>query len=154
MTFDEFYGLNEPDSSPLKPTPKERREFVEKVKVKEGCTGCQGKVLPEPPCNVFRKPICKSELKAIKKAHSKNAPAFRASKGMPAKSQDAEALLGISDVEAEKVVKVNHLTPKSAGGCPTGKGNLQMHFDLCATCQGFDDEFGKWQKGTASDPTC
>ena len=44
------------------------------------------------------------------------------------------------------MVKINHLTPKAAGGCPTGYDNLQMHNDLCRTCQAIDDEFGKWQK--------
>lgn len=154
-TFDDFYGLNQKDASgQLTQKAKDRREYVEKVKVKEGCKGCQGKVLPEPPCNVFRSPICKTELDAIKAAHRNNAPNFRTSKGMPAKSQDVQTMFGISQPEADKIVKVNHLTPKGAGGCPTGAGNLQMHFDLCDTCQGFDDEFGNWQKEHSSDPSC
>jgi hypothetical protein len=154
MTFDEFYGLNAKDASG-QPTPKaqSRREFVERAIAKEGCT-CSGKVLPEPPCNVFRKPICKSELDDIKDAHSANAPNFRQSKGMPRKMQDAQDMFTCSQQEAEDIVKVNHLTPKVAGGCPTGAKNLQMDFDLCSACAGREAEFTRWQTEHRSDPTC
>lgn len=156
-TFDDFYGLNEtgPDGK-LTHKARDRRAYVEKVKNKQkelGCT-CDGKVLPEEPCNVFREPICKSELDDIKLAHYHNAPDYRQERGMPRKSMEAQSLLGISRPEADKIVKINHLTPKVAGGCPTGDKNLQLDFDLCNVCQNIDDKFGKWQSEHSADPTC
>lgn len=40
--------------------------------------------------------------------------------------------------DAKKLERVNHLTPKEAGGCPTNPGNLQPQQTLCAACQGID----------------
>lgn len=158
MTFDDFYGLNETDATTGKLTKQaeERRYVVELAKNKEGCNGCYGKVLPEPPCNVFRKPICKTELDAIKDAHGHNAAAYRVSNGLPATSDEVQQRHSFSKAKADKAVQINHLTPKVAGGCPTGNGNLEMHSNLCSTCQGFDEKFTEWQgDGThAADPNC
>ena len=41
--------------------------------------------------------------------------------------------------------QVNHLTPKGAGGCPTGDGNLQAHEKLCAVCKQIDQDFNEFQ---------
>lgn len=149
VTFDDFYGLNATNPATGAPTKKAafRRAYVERVKnkSKHGCT-CKGKVLPEPPCNVFRMPITKSEKKQIQREHSNNARRYRQAMGMPETAEEAATLLKIPlRPDAEKVVKINHLTPKIAGGCPIGKGNLQVDFDLCDYCQRVDDTFGKWQ---------
>ncbi|PRP95383.1 hypothetical protein ENSA5_39680 [Enhygromyxa salina] len=45
----------------------------------------------------------------------------------------------------ETFSKVDHLTPKGAGGCPDNPGNLQPHDLLCSTCKMIDDTFGLWQ---------
>jgi hypothetical protein len=47
--------------------------------------------------------------------------------------------------EFREARKTNHLTPKSAGGCPTGKNNLQLHAKLCPACQALDARFGDFQ---------
>jgi hypothetical protein len=42
--------------------------------------------------------------------------------------------------------KVNHLVPKSAGGCTISNNNLQPHDLLCKTCKGIDDYMTEhWQ---------
>lgn len=154
MTFDEWYGLNETDASG-KPTSQAlgRRSMVEKVKnqAAHGCT-CGGRVLPEPPCNVFRRPVTKTEHKKIAKAHEKNADLFRDSVGVPPFKEWKAAFPNWHQKDLEKQVKVNHLVPKNAGGCPVGFGNLQAHGQLCRLCQGFDDMFGEWQAGHPTIP--
>jgi hypothetical protein len=148
MIFDEFYGLNETDASG-KPTAKalHRQSVKQKAMNREGCT-CQsgGRVLPQAPCNVFRR-ATKLEKDRIKRAHNNNAANFRESQNLPESSKQVETMLGVTQGEADKLVQINHLTPKSAGGCPTGNGNLQLHIDLCPACQALDAEFTKWQGG-------
>lgn len=153
MTFNEFYGLNETDASGA-PTPKalSRQAFVEKVKNKKanGCTCTKPtKLLPEAPCNVFRKPVTKDEHKKIKKAHKKNADKFRQHHKLPTYDEVEAAFPSFDQNQIEAEVKINHLVPKNAGGCPgktpDGEGNLQSNYDLCDTCRGFDKKFGDWQ---------
>jgi Domain of unknown function (DUF4150) len=40
--------------------------------------------------------------------------------------------------EANKSARINHLTPKDAGGCPTSPDNLQPQQVMCADCQDID----------------
>lgn len=42
------------------------------------------------------------------------------------------------DVAAKKLERINHLTPKEYGGCPTNPDNLQPQQRLCAACQDID----------------
>lgn len=148
MTFDEFYGLNETEpNGQLTQKATERRAFVERIKNKKahGCS-CKGKLLPEAPCNVFRKPVTAAEKEEIEKAHKKNKKDYRDRMGVPRTESVAEVLFpGQSKAFYQDVVQINHLTPKVGGGCPTGDGNLQAHFNLCRTCQDMDREFSKWQ---------
>lgn len=147
MTFDDWYGLNEKDSSGnLTANAIGRRGFVEKVKNKKahGCT-CSGRVLPEPPCNVFRKPVTKAEHRAIVNAHRRNADSYRQSMGVAPYSEWKATFPQWKEEDLQKQVQINHLVPKNAGGCPTGMGNLQPHGQLCRLCQGFDKVFGEWQ---------
>jgi hypothetical protein len=41
-------------------------------------------------------------------------------------------------VEAKKLERINHLTPKEFGGCPTNHDNLQPQQTLCLACQEID----------------
>ncbi len=147
MTFDDWYGLNETDASGA-PTPRAlgRRAMVQivKDKAKHGCT-CGGRVLPEPPCNVFRKPVSKAEHTAITNSHRRNADNYRRSLDVPSFAEWKAAFPNWKKHDLDKQVKINHLVPKNAGGCATGMGNLQSHGQLCRLCQGFDDMFGSWQ---------
>lgn len=57
-----------------------------------------------------------------------------------------------SVAEVRKERQVNHLTPKSAGGCPTGdqsksdNTNLQAHGQLCPACRDIDAAFNVFQE--------
>lgn len=147
MTFDDFYGLNETGpGGQLTEKAAARRAFVEKVKNKKahGCT-CKGRILPEPPCNVFRKPVTKAEKKKIENLHKKNSNKYRKRTGVPTNEEALQLFPGESQAFTDKVIQINHLTPKVAGGCGTGDGNLQGHFNLCRTCQDMDAQFGVWQ---------
>ena len=42
------------------------------------------------------------------------------------------------DLESKKLVRINHLVPKEAGGCPTNTNNLQPQQILCPICQDID----------------
>jgi hypothetical protein len=98
------------------------------------CT-CNGKLLPEPPCNKFHQKTSQTERNAIKQtwrdASRKGDGPFTIRRRIGAKAGD----------------EVMHLTPKGAGGCPTGKGNLQVKKApaLCSVCQNLDTEFSKLQ---------
>ncbi len=147
MTFDEFYGLNEVEANGrLTQKASERRVFVEKVKNRKehGCT-CSGKILPEAPCNVFRKPVTKAEKRRIESLHKKNGNSYRKRAGIPTNEEALRLFPGKGQDITDKIIQINHLTPKVAGGCATGDGNLQGHFNLCKTCQDMDAQFGRWQ---------
>lgn len=148
MTFDDFYGLNETrPNGQLTQKATERRAFVEMVKAKKahGCS-CNGKLLPEAPCNVFRKPVTATEKGDIESLHYANRKKYRQRMGVPKSTSAAELLFpGQNQKFYQDVVQINHLTPKVGGGCPTGDSNLQAHFNLCKKCQEMDGEFTKWQ---------
>lgn len=96
------------------------------------CT-CDGRVMPEPPCNKFYTGVSTAERNKIKADWN-------------AAGQKGDGLFTIRRrIGAKSGAKVNHLTPKAAGGCPTGRGNLQAHERLCSVCKGLDDEFGELQ---------
>ena len=42
------------------------------------------------------------------------------------------------DIDAKKLERINHLTPKEYGGCPTNPDNLQPQQTLCIACQDID----------------
>ncbi|MFO7562063.1 MAG: hypothetical protein R6X02_05425 [Enhygromyxa sp.] len=47
-------------------------------------------------------------------------------------------LLDDLTASAKKLERINHLTPKEFGGCPTNPDNLQPQQTLCLACQGID----------------
>jgi Domain of unknown function (DUF4150) len=87
------------------------------------CT-CSGKVLPEPPCNVFRR-ASKVERDKIEQDWNDVADIYRGTRTPP----------------VPPGTKINHLVPKTAGGCPQGDGNLQPSNELCGVCRDLDDGF-------------
>ncbi|REG25994.1 uncharacterized protein DUF4150 [Archangium gephyra] len=129
------------------------KKLLKDAQKRDGCS-CKTptKLLPEPPCNVFFHPTTSKEAAAIRSKYDTHAPKLRKSRGIPVTDSlvDAVALqakLGRvptqEDIEAE--VKLNHITPKTAGGCPTGDGNLQPYGALCGVCKSIDDRFNKFQ---------
>jgi len=108
--------------------PKYSKDLLAKADVRKGCTCTEPtKVMPEPPCNVFYSPTTGKESKKIQRRHNKTSDDYRTRHSLPASSQ------------------INHLVPKTAGGCPEGDGNLQGHAKLCKVCQEIDGGFNKIQ---------
>jgi hypothetical protein len=96
------------------------------------CT-CDGKILPESPCDVFYQKTTKAERDKSKADWDK---ASRRGNGPFTIRRKIGAFLPGDEVM--------HLTPKgAAAGCPTGEGNLQVKPNLCQVCRNLDTEFGK-----------
>jgi len=128
------------------------------------CKSKNSKVLPEPPCDVFwHNPgtAAKDNIKDAWDDKRRNTK-YQSRNGIIPLSQamtkwvgrvtaKLTEKLGRAPIPAElthgikEERKVNHLTPKTAGGCPTGNNNLQPHNKLCAACQKMDADFSRYQ---------
>ena len=72
-------------------------------------------------------------------AATQRAMAAAAKLGKTARRADPNGrLFDDLSAEAKKLERINHLTPKESGGCPTNPGNLQPQQTLCLTCQSID----------------
>lgn len=160
ISFEEFYELNGQDAK-----SQRRRDVFATIKaMKERECTCEGRVFPEPPCDVFRKRDS-DRSKRIETAWGSQVESkegarrnvkevfqrefFRKNKGVMERFVVANP--------REKPPKMtggfkqtNHLTPKVAVGCPDNPGNLQPHDLLCSVCKAIDDQFTEWQ-GNKSD---
>lgn len=139
LTFNEYYGIDERAGKKNKLTPgalKKQEELAEMLEKKKNCF-CKNpptKVFPEPPCNVFRKPN-KDRKRAIddKWFHQGGRDKFVAWH----KKKHGR------DIPAQTTI--NHVVPRSAGGCPTSPHNLQADAELCQNCKDIDAIQTKWQ---------
>ena len=49
------------------------------------------------------------------------------------------------DVDAQnKIVQIDHVTPRAAGGCPSSTNNTQSHGKKCANCRRMDQVQDSW----------
>lgn len=125
---------------------------------KAGCSCYKRKpktrLLPTPPCNVFYRPTNKStytEDKAkITEDYDAAASELRVKLGVTPRSE----IMGPnqssprSAKQAERwqaTQQLNHLVPKSAGGCPAGTGNIEANERLCNVCRSKDKQFSDYQ---------
>ena len=156
MTKAGWYGFNKkgPDGKLTADAKAKRQRYREMVRAKDA-RGCSCRVFPEPPCNVFRE-TTQAERDAIndKYVDLKNVRGYREQiLGVPAMPdvRASAAAAGIApgtvahDQHVQKRRQVNHLTPRSGGGCPIGDQNLAPHDSLCAGCRDIDDQFTVWQ---------
>ena len=108
--------------------PKYTQELLKDARARAGCScPIPTKVMPAPPCNIFFSPTTQKQAQKIQYRHDNTVDRYRKQKGLPDGSQ------------------INHLVPKTAGGCPDGEGNLQPHDDLCDACKKIDGRFNKIQ---------
>jgi hypothetical protein len=133
------------------------RQLIKDAMARPGCTCPKGtRVLPNPPCDVFyaRQPdesAARADQKnAIDLAWHRFRPRFQNQHGLPppgVHKAQLERQLGRRPTtkEMNSARQANHLTPKSAGGCPTASGNLQLHATLCPACQAIDTRFNRFQ---------
>lgn len=99
-------------------------------------------VVPSPPCDVFYKRPPKGKRRdAQQDAIEGKWDAYKKSQ---LKKPPQERIPPLKNMQPDD--KVHHLTPKGAGGCPVGEGNLTLDRDLCPACQALDVEFTNFQK--------
>nr|WP_246357197.1 DUF4150 domain-containing protein [Pyxidicoccus fallax] len=174
QSFEDFYKLNEPHPSKkakfkgkLSDRGEKRSQDFAKILAEKAskCTCTPGnRVFPEPPCDVFRDHDS-DRTKKIDLAWNDERSRFRerweAANNRPLLTYDgamsrlrqqaggsfkSDAEAKAASTQANKQIRINHLVPKEAGGCPTNDGNLQPQSELCSYCQGIDDLFtNKWQ---------
>lgn len=137
--------------------PADVQALLAKARARPGCV-CRSKntrLLPSPPCDVFFDPPDPARTKAIGNKWRNYRKKGKYDKRFSIKTQaaaDAEVIAenhGVAppDLQRKSELKrqVNHLTPKSAGGCPTGHKNLQANRQLCGPCQAIDAKFSDFQ---------
>lgn len=171
MNLTEWYGKRLPQKFPNQPALGQRaaelKQLMADAKARPNpcptCKSQQTRILPKPPCDVFF-PYSPARTDHAKKAWEayKKTSNYQARKGIQtvtqsrarvtAKLSRAAAAAGQPPPTPRQINEavtadrqVNHLTPKAAGGCPTGGGNLQPNRQLCASCQALDKRFNIFQ---------
>ena len=152
--MEDFYGLTEkrPNGKLTDKAQDRMKIYKEMLGLKAQHCTCNGRVFPKAPCDVFHANDPRRTTAIKTRWGSKSDKYFAnfltANPGAIARfiaknpNQPAPS-------NGPTFTQVNHLTPKSAGGCPDNPGNLQPHDLLCATCKQIDDQFTLWQN---SDP--
>ncbi|MFO7566843.1 MAG: PAAR-like domain-containing protein [Enhygromyxa sp.] len=150
QSLEDFYGLNAKgdDGLPTKEAADRAKTYKRLLAMKhQNCT-CEGRVFPEAPCDVFREPD-PVRTKEIEERWRNSSKTYRTSflAANPNAIGNYVAMNPSMPVprKGETFGKVDHLTPKGAGGCPDNPGNLQPHDLLCGVCRLIDDTFGEWQ---------
>ena len=151
MTMDDWYMKDATGN--LAPHAPVYKNLISDVMGRKSATPpctCNSQLIPKSPCNVFRRPVTNDEYNAIKNDWDYVRREHQALEGIPsvtAVQATLAASLGRPPYQAEiqDERQVNHLVPKSAGGCPTGDGNLENNRSLCEVCRGLDKRFGDLQ---------
>lgn len=152
QSMEGFYGLNAkgPDGQPTAEAADRMKNYQMMLGMKDKSCTCSGRVFPEAPCDVFRTP---NPARTRRIEEQWNPPetmanfysSFVAANPTAIADFVAANLAEPPPSSGPRFTKTNHLTPKSAGGCPDNPKNLQPHDTLCATCKMIDDQFGRWQ---------
>ena len=108
---------------------------------------CNGWVFPHPPNNVYRRATTDEHATTVKKfdgAKKARGESNSRARDSLIKMSGVSPYEGANEVQQKKN-KLNHLVPKSGGGCPVGRINLQAHDALCKECKAMDDLMTTWQ---------
>lgn len=117
------------------------RTLSKKAVAPKSC-GCPP-VAPSPPCDVYyRKP--RAGTKRRKQQQTRIENKWNRFKSAQLNKAPADRIPPLKDMQPDD--QVNHLTPKQAGGCPTGQGNLTLDKKLCAACAQLEKDFKDVQK--------
>ncbi len=119
---------------------REYKELSRKAVAAKSC-GCPP-VAPSPPCDVYHKQPSKGDER--QKQHKSIDSKWRNYRKAQQQKASADRIPPLREMEEDD--QVNHLTPKSAGGCPTGQGNLTLDKKLCPACKKLEAEFTDFQK--------
>lgn len=164
LTQQEYYTLGKSPGDAQK--WREDYKYLKDLKKKMCTCNPKSKSFPDAPCDVFRAPDKKRhdaieaawDPAAYRKWYEKtygvrlndsgyflnlmldstgNGAALRAAAKLP-RGQGMRPQYDAISAEAAKVERINHLTPKDAGGCPTSPNNLQPQQVMCEVCQDID----------------
>ncbi len=130
----------EQDAAKLKAQRQARNNRRRRVAAAKDCPSA-----PKPPCNVYFK-ITAENSQLIEQEWDRNKVEIKEAMGVPLVRASKK------DKHGKKIPErgqVDHRVPKTAGGCPTGEGNLQSHEAMSGPCQDADDELGKVQSQCA-----
>jgi uncharacterized Zn-binding protein involved in type VI secretion len=162
MNRDEWYEMNikrrYPNPAQQAAMLTSYQNTIAKAKARPGCVCAskKTKLLPEAPCDVFFDNQDPAQRRARKDnideswKHYRNTSTYQSRNGIRSIPDSTALLTGRlgrapTQDELRNDRQVNHLTPKSAGGCPTGNSNLQPMRQLCGPCQTIDKEFELYQ---------
>jgi hypothetical protein len=151
MTMDDWYTKDN-HGNPA-PHAAQYRTLMQDVANRKSATPsctCSSRLVPSPPCNVFRRPVSQVEYEKIVDDWDDVRPVYQAHNGIPSASAVTATLTTkLGHPPTQKQVQderqVNHLTPKQAGGCSNGDGNLEKNGSLCEVCRKLEERFGKLQ---------
>jgi uncharacterized Zn-binding protein involved in type VI secretion len=166
LAFHEFYRLD--DAQPGG-APTRRQQMAAKP-----CAGgdCPNAGKPErksdAPCDVYRVTTTDESGKIDNAYSSRAQKTLRTHHKIPKAKGAFKALPGPASVEPltkiskatwdamggadpeekvrqqNKVLQLDHTTPRAAGGCPTSENNTQPHFRKCANCKEVDGMLDTW----------
>lgn len=164
MSFREYYRLDETDNSGA-PTAIAQDRAAQMAANPCGGGACPnaGKPVPksDPPCDVYRVTTKDEADEAGKDKHWDKA-AMRDHHGVPKAKGVFKKMTGTSApvmgidkpqwdamslVEKNKVLQIDHTTPRAAGGCPRSSQNTQAHGKKCANCKRLDELLDSWNSG-------
>jgi hypothetical protein len=154
QSMEDHYGFNatQPDGTPTPEAADRMKVYQTLLGIKDKECTCEGQVFPKAPCDVFRAPDA-TRTAAIEAKWNEESATFYTN--FTAANPDviptfvADNPKELAPSGGPRFGKTNHLTPKSAGGCPDNPDNLQPHDTLCKACKLIDDQFGRWQGNNA-----
>jgi Domain of unknown function (DUF4150) len=166
MNMEEWYLAHNPPTRRQPNIATDIQNLIQRARDRPGCTCAKRSrkpLLPSPPCDVFfAKPAIPAartaQGDAIKARWNSKRRRFQKKMGVPTgaaltahATQRFMEKFGRGPTPTELAneerlqAQSNHLTPKSAGGCPDNPGNIQPNYSLCAACQMLDEEFSQYQ---------
>lgn len=169
LSHREFYRLDEtkPDGTPTD-TAAARNAQIASLPCTGGDCPNAGKAerKSDPPCDVYRV-TTKAESDAAdgapfnKKAHRDHHKVPKAKGAIKAffSRNPGGKIMGVTKAEWDakdpteqnKVVQIDHVTPRAAGGCPNSTGNTQPHGTKCANCKRMDQVQDSWNSVELTD---
>lgn len=148
LTLEQYYRLDEPGFQDRK------EQYNQMTQKKTNNCSCDGKVFPEPPCNVFRR-VSSDRAKTIEDQWSRMGNKENYARQYRKQNPDAIRKFMKKNHDEKKPKEhgtfdeVCHLVPISAGGCPDDPTNLQPKDLLCSVCKKIDKQFTTWQSAEA-----
>jgi hypothetical protein len=121
----------------------EKYQTLSKEAVKSKTCSCPP-VAPSPPCDVYyRRP--RAGTKRREQQQDSIEAKWYSFKRVQQQKLPADRIPPLKNMKLND--QVNHLTPKQAGGCPTGQGNLTLDKALqCPACRKLEEDFKEFQK--------